>query len=416
MRGTFGLGLLGLALLAAPGATLAQRAPKKPPVQADAGPTYEGKTLAEWLKEMKHQDASRRSGALVAVMQFDLTQASNLQKQSLVKGLLDRIPDRDISPRAKALLALRFIDVPPDEVNAIVKALGARIDPTNPYGETQATVRYEAARTLARFVADAFQVIPQLVRGSQDRSSWEIRHQCVTILWRAAKGKNGPDPDAIKGMLDLLQTETTFSVRAELLNGLAALGKPTNNPALLARELSLLRTCAQPPRNPDNRPLMLWALVALVSVGDGGPDGAASLNRLAKYVTNEKESLLMRSQAAQALGSLGDRGRNKVPTLLAVIDDKESMLSSSACMGLSGIGDSSDRVVDALLRTMAHKDSMRAASAVKALVDLNLYGNVRVIGAMDKLREDKNLDLRLRAYIEEAIKTLKGPKPKNLNR
>jgi HEAT repeat protein len=415
MRGTLGVVMLGLAgLLTSPGIAAAQRPPKAP-LGASAGPTFEGKTLAEWLKEMKHHDPSRRSAAAQAVMFFDYSQMSTIDKRAVTKALLDRVNDRDISPRAKALLSLRFVDVTDEDVPAVIKMLGSRIDPTNPTGENQAVLRYDAARTLARFVADAHTAIPQLLRGAQDRASWEIRYQCLTILWRAAKGSKGPDPDAIKGMLDLLQNETTFSVRAEILHGLASLGKPTNNPALLSREMGLLRACTVT-RNPDNRPLVLWALVALVSVGDGGPDAKASLLRLARYVKDPKESLNMRAQAAQALGSLGDRGKSEVPVLLSVIDDKESLLSQSACMGLSGIGDTSDRVVDALLKTMTHKDSFRAAAAVKALVDLQLHGNARVIGAMETLRKDPNLELKLRSYVEEAVKVLKEPKPKRANK
>jgi hypothetical protein len=419
MRSTLGIVMLGLAgLLISQGNTAAQMPPKAP-VQgnpgANAGQTFEGKTLPEWLKEMKHHDPSRRSFATQAMMYFDYSQMNAADVKAVTKALLERVSDRDISPRAKALLALRFVDVKDADVPAVLKTLGSRIDPTNPSGESQATIRYEAARTLARFVADAHEVIPQLLRGAQDRASWEIRYQCLTILWRAAKGKDGPHPDAIKGMLDLLQNETTFSVRAEILHGLAALGKPTNNPTLLSREMDLLRKCTVT-RYPENKPLVLWALVALVSVGDGGQEAKASLYRLSKYVTNPKELLTMRAQAAQALGSLGDRGKSEVSVLLSVIDDKESLLSQGACMGLSGIGDTSDRVVDALLKTMTHKDNFRAAAAAKALVDLQLHGNARVIGTMETLRKDPNLDLKLRSYIEEAVKVLKEPKPKRGNK
>jgi hypothetical protein len=415
MRGTFGVVMLGLgALLGAAPMAEAQRPPKA--AAQHQGPTFEGRTLAEWLKDMKHSDASRRSAAILAVLGFEQEKLSTIEKQSITKALLDRLADRDASPRAKALLVLRFVEVNAADIETVVKALGARIDPLNPNGEAQATIRYEAGRTLTRFVLDAHHVIPQLIKGSQDRASWEIRHQCVSILWRATRGQKGNDSRGIQGMLDLLQNETTFSVRAELLHGLAALGPPTSNPALLSRELSLLRSCAQTPRNPDNKPLVLWALVGLVAVGDGTADARASLSRLSRYVTNPKETLHMRSQAAQAIGSLGDKGKSEVPVLLGIIDDHESLLSQSACIGLSGLGDTSDRVIDALIKTMQHKDYVRAGAAVKALVDLQLHGNTRVLAAMDKLREDKNLDLRLRTWLEDAIKALKEPRPKKAGR
>src|SRR3954447_26013794 len=64
-----------------------------------------GKSLDEWKKELTIEDASRRAQAIVAIAQFGEAASS------CVPAIVDRLTDKDVSPRARALGALRVIPV-----------------------------------------------------------------------------------------------------------------------------------------------------------------------------------------------------------------------------------------------------------------------------------------------------------------
>jgi HEAT repeat protein len=397
MRSAFAAVLLGLALFTVSGVGQVPRLEKDPPKVTKDIPskddplpisTYGGKTISQWKLDLKHQDASRRSMAILAIMNFP-------DSAKAVRMLLDRLHDTDVSPRVKALLALRNVGVDAEDIPAVVSGVSARLLHSN---ESQAIVRYEAAVTLRRFLPWAGPAVPSLIRGTLDRSSWEIRFICVQLLARiAADQKKDADPRAITGLLDALRYETTYQVRLEILQGLGTLGRP-NNPQLLARLVGDLGQYARS----TNKGLAIWAYAALVSMSDEAT-AAKSLSAISKLL--KSEDLETRTQAAEALGALGSRAKSKVPALVGMLKDRDLVAVHRACIALGRMGDTSEPVVDGLLEILAHKDPKRAMFAVKAIVDLKLKSS-RVLTTLDKMLENKNLDLNLRSWIEAGLKEL----------
>lgn len=361
--------------------------------QSDYSPTsYGGKTLPQWIKELDSEDASLRSQAVAALPNFGDRAAD------AVPALLGRLQDRDVSPRARAVMVLREITIAEKDVPRVVVALARRISPQN---ESQACVRYEAIVTLRRFMGDAMPAVPALISATIDKSSWELRYISVQLLWRVGLENNkegGPDPRITEALLNLLRWDKSYQVRVEVLMGLGALGRPAN-PTLRARVISELNLCARH----KNKPLALWAYAGLVAMEDG-PAARASLEALARFL--KSDSLEVRVQAVQAIGALRDRARTKLPALLAMLQDKEPVAVQAACTALGSLGDKSDSVLDALLGLTSNKDPLSAAAAITALVNLKA-NTTRVVTTLDKMREKKDLDLRLRGLIEEALKELK---------
>jgi hypothetical protein len=405
------------ALLLVPGAGLSQNTRKargstqdspggKVPPATTKNTTWDGKTLSQWRMDLSHEDASRRSTALLALLHFPE------DASTVVRDVINRLHDPDVSPRAKACLVLRHIRVEGNDVPKVVKALSLRLYPpgTNPQAsESQAIIRYEAAVTLERFVAYAHPVLPALIQGTKDRSSWEIRRVCMSILWRTAMDKKlGPDDRAVSAMLDALRggSRLTYQEKLEILQGLAMMGQTTNQ-AVLAREISDLGSIAGSNRTPGS--LRIWAYAGVAAVGDASTAHKA-MEKIAKNLENK--SLEVKAQAAHALGTLGEKAKNYVPALLKVVKtDPQGLAVNGACMALIRIKDTSEPVVSALLDLLGHKDAQHAGSAVKALVDLKV-NDARVTGAMDKMLGDKNLDDGLRAYVRAGLEELKKPAKK----
>jgi hypothetical protein len=268
----------------------------------------------------------------------------------------------------------------------------------------------EATATLSRFIADCGPAVPALIVGTMDKSSWEIRHNCIALLWRTGvetvvkEGINTHSDGRItEALLTCLRNAKTYQEKLETIQGLGAMGKPSS-PGLLQRVVSELSLCTNA-RSKDNRPLSIWAFAGLVAM-DEGESSAGALHKLAQFLKSPE--LETRIQAATALGALKGRAKKRVPDLLAMLRDKEPAAIGAACNALGMIGDTSDTVVDPLIEMLAHKDPAHAATAVTTLAALK-QNNTRVLTALEKLRDQKGVDLGLRALVEAAIRELKKP-------
>lgn len=394
MRGVF-LGCLAVLLLV--GSALAQKDDGSPSSKSKLDtPEWPsvvgGKSLSEWKADLKSTDASRRTLAIVAITQFGDAAAE------CVPLIIERCRDADVSPRAKALMALRNMAIEDKDVRPVVMAAAARLSAVS---EPQAVIRYEAALTLRRFLKDAAPAIPALIGGTTDKGSWEIRHICASTLWQAVavnqEKDKGPDPRAVEALLALLRMDRTYQVRLETLQGLGAMGRP-DDPGLLARVVSELDLCSKH----SNRPLAIWAYAGLVAMQDGAA-AESSLRAISKFL--KSEDIDTRVQAISALGALGKQAKSRVSTLVTMLDDKDAVAVQAACMALGNIGEKDERVITPLLTLLQHKDPIRAAGAVNALVTLKAK-TTPVVSSMDKLLEKKDLDIRLRAMIQFGIKEL----------
>jgi HEAT repeat protein len=365
-----------------------------------------GKTLDEWIGEMKSGDPSRRAAAVMAVPNFgkDSTRAVN--------ALLDRVRgDRDVSPRVKAVIMLRFVHVTEKQVPAVVKALAARIGGAYP-PEHQAVVRYEAAITLGRWADKAQPAIKALAQGTQDAGSWEIRHACAHVLWQAAYDKEkGPDPAAVRALVGILSRDPTVQVRLEAIRGLGALGRPRDPKlyALVQQALQTQATTGSATARVSSKVLAIWAATVLQVLEHKSAETDTWLKRVAKFL--QARELQVRIQAASALGALGKKSRRFVPALAALLKDKEAEAVQAGCLALAQVGEPRERVLDALKGVLGHKDPNVVVTACQALIQLRANG-ADVFHAIDQQLERKEVDDRLKHVLKETIKVLKAPPPK----
>lgn len=389
------------------------KGPKDETPPKTSADTVGGKSLSEWEADLKSADPSRRAVAVMAIMAF------GEQASRSVPLLIDRLSDDDVSPRAKACFVLRMIAVDEKHVRAVVKALATRINK-----DTQAIVRYEAAVTLRRFADDAGPAIPALIHGLTDGSSWEIRHVCAAVLWRAALDpKEGPDETAVRAMVGRLRAvnfPATYQEKLELIIGLGSMGRP-KSPVLLKDVIVVLQQYAHAPAANVPRALALWAYAGLAGMSDEKQKDAA----LAAIVgfTAPRGKTEIRVQALGALAAFGPRSKRHVPELIKMLDDKDAAVASASASALSVIGTAEDfRIVDAFVSMLSQNavpkadatalekaaTANRAGTAVMGLVGLK--ANHRdVHAAMDKLRDDKELDAGLRYLIEQGQKRLREP-------
>jgi hypothetical protein len=361
--------------------------------------TYGGKTIHQWREMMKAPDASKRTEAIMAIMNFSPDSGS-----AVVSDLVDRLMDTDVGTRAKACLALRYVNLRQSDGQRVIKALAGRIvaGPFPEY-ESQAIIRYEAAVTLKRF-PDAGPMAPKIIRGLQDRTSWEIRQVCAGMLWRLGRdAKDGPDPTIIKAFLEWIPYEHCHFVKLEIVQGLGAMGRPADK-LLQVRLVSFLQQATVS----NNKALALWAYVALLAQGGDANESKKYLGKVANYLTSQDTDIKV--QAAMALGGLGETAKGRVPDILAMLKrdkDKDTVAVQGACAALGRMGDTSDKVIDALLDLLDNKDPARAGWAVKAFVDLKPKDD-RVLKSLKAHQANPKIHAGLKGWVDEAIKQLEA--------
>ena len=231
MRVVFGALLLGVCFF------VPSSPSQTPPKDMKSGPTtVGGKTLSDWKLDLTAPDPSRRAEAVIAITRFGDENAE------CALPLVKVTHDGDVSPRVRAVIALRMIAVDDKHLGKVIEALAARL---NTATESQAIVRLEAVVSLKRFVGEKAldAAVSGLIKGTLDKGSWEIRYHCVGTLWRVGRAqKNGTEAVIYEALLAALNTDSTHLVRMEILQGLGALGKPANNPILLNKIITTLNS------------------------------------------------------------------------------------------------------------------------------------------------------------------------------
>jgi HEAT repeat protein len=349
-----------------------------------------GKTLSQWMADLKHKDPSVRTQAIMSVVAFGEAAGA------AVPLILDRCHDHDASPRVKAVVALKVMFVRPSDVPKVVKTLAELLA-----RDQQAIVRYEAAAALVRYADDAKVAVPALLQGMGERGNWEIRHVCIVALRRAARDpRTGPDPHATYALLAALD-DPVEKVRMEATLSLGAMGRPAD-PTLLARVLRAL----QQQLGSRDKVLALWSHVSLLALDDKVTD--QSLRAIVAMLKNPERDL--RVQVLGALAAIGPKARTGIPDVLDALDDKEAEVAAAACTALGRMGDPGPRVLEGLVRASRRKEPAVVWAACQAMADLG-SPSPEVLAALTQVSQRRELDdVILQNAVRVKQQLLKGNK------
>jgi HEAT repeat protein len=327
-----------------------------------------GKSLKEWIKDLKNPDPGVREAAVQTVALF------GVDGQDAVPHIIDLLErDRDVSLRVNAAIALSQIAIRDADVHSAVRALAKQAS-----SNLQAIVRLRATMALGRFEDEAKEAIPDLIRASRDLASWEIRKAAVTSLARIAPDKkNGPHVTATNAIIAASKDPSAW-VRREAVMSLGLIGAPTN-PAVKGIVISALRSRIAADRD---KPVVIWAYVGLMSV-DKVTDPC--IKQLIKML--ETGDVDTRMHALRALGMVGSEVKKQLPkkindvvhAMISSLKDHETVVSGTACWALSHLGQNYDP------------------------------GN-EAMNALDELAKSKTVDSSVKQMALVALDSLKGKK------
>jgi HEAT repeat protein len=339
--------VLAACLLGIAGAwAVADTKPSKP-----AAPTppsqIGGRTLQQWIHDIKRDDPSVRQTAIKVVPGFGLPAV-----KEVVPVLLDILRyDRDGSCRVNAALAVYNMaeHVPDGEMTSnAVRVLSERVDQ-----DPQAIVRLHAVVALGAFGNKAAVGIPSLAKSIHDPSSWELRRAAVAALASAATDKKfGPNPQAVTAISNLLLStdnpERSGLVRMEAVMALGDMGKPAGD-----KEYSLAVQALQKSLRDPDRSVIIWATAALMHIDKVTDD---RLSEVARYLKGK--DAIVKFQAARALAALGHEAASRVGDVVALLDDPDPLAVAAGIETLLALGPKSKDAVPALEKVANNREQV----------------------------------------------------------
>lgn len=290
----------------------------------------QGKMLDQWIKDLKDPDPGVQVTAAQTIPFFAAADA-----RKALPALIERLTNAtDTSMRVNVCLTLGDIGIDTPNLAKAIDVLGLRVTE-----DKQAIVRFHAAIALSRLGTDARPAIPRLVNATRDPASWEIRRAAVMGLQAAAYENGGSDMRAINACIVAL-TDSSAQVRVSAATALGALGRPPS-PMDLPKVVQALEKALKD----KDKTVVIWAYVALLALKDEISE--KNLTDLAELM-KPKYEVPVRTQAAQALGTMKSRAKSRVKELMAALDDKETTVVTAAAWALGNIGSGADKAVPAL--------------------------------------------------------------------
>jgi HEAT repeat protein len=301
-----------------------------------------GKTIKEWLVDLKSGDPSAKVKALQAIPYF-----GEAARKEAGNAVVDAIPDPDASVRANALLALMAIGLPEKDIPHCVEVVKGKL-----INDTQGIIRLHCASVLGQIGTGAKLAIPELIRATMDSSSFEIRKTAVTALGYvgAGSGKDPSDARATRALVAVFYGPTmdkSADVRLEAVMAVALMAKP--GPA--ADRAHALQALQYTATHSKDKSIEIWARVGIMAHEEVSEK---ELAQIAKYLSDK--DLAVRMQAIRALGTIGPKAKSHVEKLIEMLDDKELSLAYLAAVALGQMGDAAKKAVPAIEELSKKKD------------------------------------------------------------
>jgi hypothetical protein len=358
----FRLLLAAAALLVVAAGPALAREPSSASEKPAAPTKVAGKTLEQWVAEVKHGDPGRREAAIRIVPYFKEAAA-----REAVPALLTVLKnDPDASCKVHAALTLTGLagHVKGADAAEAVKVLISRLEL-----DQQAIVRLHLVWALGAFGPDASAAVPILIRHVHDPLSWELRQAAINSLASVGRdaGRAGPDKDAIAAVAKVLTNsdEKSGQVRLAAVNALHVLakGKPDE------KELALAKAALTKATLDADGTVKVWAWVALMALDKVSESG---LSEVVRYLKDR--DAMVRVAAVMALGSLGADGKSKMGAVIDRLDDADPLVVAAAVEVLGGFGKDATPAVTALRRVMQRREHGEFFRQVVAAALKNITG------------------------------------------
>ena len=372
MRGSFALVLLfalmlALAFALVPADFASAQGKFDPKKDPSADTVKVGtKTVETCIKEMATKDVSRREGAIRFLVLFPPESAA--RAIPALVGELSRLTSTqgDLSVRTSICTVLGEICRTNDRIDPKVLREAAIVVKRSLH-DPQAVMRFRAAQTLGAIGFEAKGAIPELVALLRDQSAWEIRQAAAQALGLIAYDKqSGPNVDVLRALYAELG-DSAFQVRLASIQSLTYLGPPGDKSGADSYVKSLEPIALKDPEVA----MQIWARCAVAhAVQDFSED---MLGPIGKMMADP--DAIVRTQALQAMGTLGPKARTTLPGIIRCLGDSDGMVKLTAIWAVGQMGDSSIMVLPQLQAIIADPKEDETAKLLAKQSITKIKGN-----------------------------------------
>ena len=329
--------------------------PKKDPVLADTAKVGT-KTLDSCIKEFAQKDVSRREGAIRFLILFPPETSAKA-----IPALLDELTklssvSGDLSVRTSICTVLADI----------IHVNDAKIDPLllrratlvlrRSLHDPQVVMRFRAAQTLAVIGPEAKSAIPDLLNLLTDQATWELRQAAAQALGMIAHDKQtGPNVDVLRALYAELR-DPAFQVRLASIQSLTYLGPPNDK----SGADSYLKSLKGIELNDTEVAMKIWARCAFAYAQQDF--SAEMLGPIGKLMSDP--DVIVRTQALQAMGSLGAKGQSTLRFIRPCLADADNTVKMTAIWAVGQMGASSMMAVEKLQMIIADPKEDNTTKAI----------------------------------------------------
>jgi HEAT repeat protein len=300
-----------------------------------------GKTLEQWLEDAKSADRSRAETALKAIQSWpgpDIVDAGGL------KILLDELGRHkanigDVSMRVNLAMAVGHTLAgglqakddkgKPFHAKLTSKEIKSGVDKlTALLSDAQYIVRYRAIEALGKIGPDAHtkESVKEVIAQLKNQYTFAVRQAAAMALGTMGMDpKTGPSKEVLDALCDAI-TEPTKAAKigeASARVRLAAVQALTMYGPGLAKNKKVMDKLEHAATRDSDASVQIWAQVGIMHIEKDYPN--ARLAAIGMLLKNHTEQAV-RIQAAQALGSLADKAKGEIPTLIGCMGDQDPMI------------------------------------------------------------------------------------------
>jgi HEAT repeat protein len=310
---------------------------EQPKITADM--EVQGKKLEQWIKLIPSKDRSMTKMAIEAILVYD-PEARLAAVPAMVAELLKHKATRHIDtsvratiPQPLALILCTAKGTDQQSINSAVSAFKYLLA-----NDKQEIVQLRVVQAVADMGPMAKDIVPELAKAVMDPNSedWELReHAALALGVVAFDDKAAPQALVVKALFSRLKesSEPAFKVRLAAIQSLNSLrvGLDPNYKKPLADAMKKVIT-------DDPNPLCkLRADLTIYTLLDNATEKKARRNSIGNFL--ESHDHLVRLEAAQMLGYLGEDAKDQVPRLLKCLKDKDPAVVALSVVALAKIKD-----------------------------------------------------------------------------
>jgi hypothetical protein len=292
----------------------------------------DGKTLPEWIKEIKDTDPAVAELAMQAVQLY----GPDVAAKEAGPALVDALSFTDAALKVNACIALANLGVDESIKPRALSVLRLRLN------DQQSIVRLHAVVVAGRMGADARLLMSDLIPRVTDPGSYEIRRAAAYAVGQAGQATEMQEIDmnaarALYGTFSGPNPDHSADVRLIAVWAFGSMGIPRDDPSRQA----IIRALAYAAKTDKNKAVVIWAHIGLMAHKEPIKEHLAAIVEFLK-----DKDFNVHYQALRAIGAMKEKARASIPDLVKGLQDKEPVLQAMAAWALGEMGkDASDAII-----------------------------------------------------------------------